>query len=78
MEEGTVADLRLGDSLLNSYSQSQRSLELLDSWHIGKRRWVSYRFEAELNMLTVPIAGSARIWRPGQIYTGHLDRTVDT
>lgn len=35
-------------------------------------------FESELNMLTGPIAGSARIWRPGQIYTGHLDRTIDT
>lgn len=78
MEEAIVADPRSGDSLLNSYSQSQRSLGLLDLWHIGKRRWVSYCFESELNMLTVPIAGSARIWRPGQIYTGHLDRTVDT
>ena len=24
------------------------------------------------------IAGSARIWRPGQIYTGSLDRKMDT
>ena len=78
IEEGLLADPRprgFPPEFILPVSTIARATGFMAHWKEAMGR---FSLRIQLKYANLSIAGSARIWRPGQIYTGHLDRTIDT